>query len=152
MLFRSPLEISFGQVFTDGKRVFTAVVRDVTERQRAEAALQKQNEEYRILFESNPCPMYLCDEKSLTFLAVNDAAVSHYGYSREEFLSMTALDIRPDEEVPAFLDYVAKNTRDHGAAGIWKHRKKNGALIDVEVNWHKVDFAGRPAYLVLAND
>src|SRR5207237_8371026 len=64
----------------------------------------------------------------------------------------TVLDIRPDEEVPAFLDYIAKNTRHHGDAGVWKHRKKNGALIDVQVNWHKVDFTGRPAYLVLAND
>jgi PAS domain S-box-containing protein len=96
-----PLEISFGQVFADGKRVFTTVVRDITERQRAQAALEKQNEEYRILFESNPCPMYVCAENTLEFLAVNEAAVHHYGYSREEFLRMTALDIRPAEDVPA---------------------------------------------------
>src|SRR5438309_390940 len=101
------------------------VVRDVTERQRAEAALLKQNKEYRILFESNPCPMYLCEEQTLEFLAVNDAAVKHYGYSREEFLRMTALDIRPDDQVPALLDYVAKNTASHDAAGVWMHRKKD---------------------------
>ncbi len=128
------------------------VVRDITERQRAEAALQKQNEEYRILFDSNPCPMYLCDKRTLEFLAVNDAAVKHYGYSREEFLRMTVLDIRPDEEVPALLDYVKKNTGIQDAAGVWKHRKKDGTLIDVEVNWHRLEFAGRPAYLVSAND
>src|SRR5260370_6879717 len=102
-----PLEISFGQMFADGKRVFTAVARDVTERQRAEAALQKQNEEYRILFESNPCPMYVCAEGSVEFLAVNEAAVRHYGYSREEFLGMTVLDIRPPEDVPAFFSFFA---------------------------------------------
>ena len=147
-----PLEISFGEVVTDGRRVFTAVVRDVTERRHAEAALQKQNEEYRILFESNPCPMYVCDEKTLDFLAVNQAAVSHYGYSREEFLSMTVLDIRPAEEVPTLLSYLAEHPERHDAAGIWKHRKKDGTVFDVEVSWHRLDFAGRQAYLVMAND
>ncbi|MDX6575193.1 MAG: hypothetical protein QOE96_1146, partial [Blastocatellia bacterium] len=147
-----PLEISFGQVFTDGKRVFTAVVRDVTERQRAEAALQKQNEEYRILFESNPCPMYVCAEDSLRFLAVNEAAVSHYGYSREEFLSMTGMDIRPTEDIPALLSHVAEHRETNYEAGVWRHRKKDGSIIDVDVNWQKLDFAGRPAYMVMAND
>src|SRR5882762_10027026 len=95
----------------DAQGVFLGVrgvVRDVTERQRAEAALQKQNEEYRILFESNPCPMYVCAQDTLQFLAVNEAAVSHYGYSREEFLSMTVMDIRPAEDLPALLAHVAE--------------------------------------------
>jgi len=147
-----PLEISFGQMFADGKRVFTAVARDVTERQRAEAALQKQNEEYRILFESNPCPMYVCAEDSVEFLAVNEAAVRHYGYSRQEFLGMTVLDIRPTEDIPALLSYLAEHSERSDQAGAWKHRKKDGSLIDVEVNWQKLDFAGRPAYMVMAND
>lgn len=147
-----PLEISFGQVLVDGKRVFTAVVRDVTERQRAEAALQKQNEEYRILFESNPCPMYVCAEDNLAFLAVNEAAVLHYGYSRAEFLGMTVLDIRLAEDVAPLLSYLAKHPERSDHAGRWKHRKKDGSIIDVEVNWQKLDFAGRPAYMVMAND
>ena len=128
------------------------VVRDVTDRELVEAALQKQSEEYLILFESNPCPMYLCDQHTLQFLAVNDAAVKHYGYSRKEFLSMNARDIRPDEEVTALISYVAQDTGGQDDTGVWKHRKKDGTIIDVQVNWHKVDFAGRPAYLVLAND
>jgi PAS domain S-box-containing protein len=147
-----PLEISFGEVVTDGRRVFTAVVRDVTERQHAEAALQKQNEEYRILFESNPCPMYVWDEETLDFLAVNQAAVIHYGYSEEEFLKMKVFDIRPTEDVPNLLSYVAEHPERHDQAGIWKHRKKDGTVFDVEVNWHRLDFAGRQAYLVMAND
>ena len=147
-----PLEISFGQVFADGKRVFTVVVRDVTERQRADAALQKQNEEYRILFESNPCPMYVCAEGSLEFLAVNEAAVDHYGYTREEFLSMTVMDIRPTADVPTLLAYVGDHPEQTDEAGAWKHRKKDGSVIDVHVNRQKLDFAGRPAYMVMAND
>lgn len=128
------------------------VVRDVTDRELVEAALQRQSEEYLILFESNPCPMYLCDERTLQFLAVNDAAVKHYGYSRQEFLSMNARDIRPDEEVTALVSRIATNAGSQDEAGVWKHRKKDGTVIDVQVNWHKVDFSGRPAYLVLAND
>ncbi|MDX6445817.1 MAG: hypothetical protein QOH71_2891 [Blastocatellia bacterium] len=146
------LEISFGQVLADGKRVFTAVVRDVTGRQRAEAALQKQNEEYRILFESNPCPMYVCAEDNLEFLAVNEAAVLHYGYSREEFLGMTILNIRPTEDVAPLLNYMAKHPGRNDQGRSWKHRKKDGSIIDVEVNWQKLDFAGRAAYMVMAND
>src|SRR5258707_7840991 len=96
--------------------------------------------------------MYLCDQDTLQFLAVNDAAVKHYGYSRKEFLTMSARDIRPEEEVTALASYIAKNTASQDDAGVWKHRKKDGTAIDVQVNWHKVDFSGRPAYLVLAND
>ena len=147
-----PLEISFGQVFIDGKQVFTAVVRDVTERQSAEAALQKQNEEYRLLFYSNPCPMYVCAEDTLEFLAVNEAAVNHYGYSREEFLKMTALDIRSPGDVSLLLSYLTEHAERYDAAGTWKHRRKDGSLLDAEVNWQKLDFAGRPAYMVMAND
>ena len=128
------------------------VVRDVTDRVRAEAALQRQNEEYRILFDSNPCPMYVCAGSGFKFLAVNDAAINHYGYSREEFLSMSVLDIRPEDEVLTLTEYVARNTQGHDSAGVWKHRKKDGTLIDVEVNWHKLIFAGSPAYLASAND
>src|SRR6266568_3216492 len=128
------------------------VVRDVTERRQAEAALERQNHEYRLLFESNPCPMYVCDEKSLAFLAVNQAAIDHYGYAREEFLNMTVLDIRPADQVPHLLSYLAQPTPNHDAAGEWKHQKKDGSVIDVDVNWHKLDFAGRPSYLVMATD
>src|SRR5204863_1519993 len=71
------------------------VVRDVTDHRFAEVTLKKQNEEYRLLFESNPCPMYVCDERTLKFLAVNQSAIEHYGYSREEFLKMSAQDVRP---------------------------------------------------------
>src|SRR5262245_35305512 len=128
------------------------VVRDVTDRRKAERALEKQNQEYRLLFESNPCPMYVCDEHSLKFLAVNQAAIQHYGYSQEEFLNMTALDIRTEADAAALLAYVAANPNRDAAAGVWKHRKKDGSSIDVEVNWQKLDFAGRSAYLVMAND
>src|ERR1041385_3970115 len=128
------------------------VVRDVTERRHAEVALQKQNEEYRLLFEANPLPMYVCDEKTLKFLAANQAAIEHYGYSHEEFLRMTILDIRPADDVSGLQAYLANHAERHHSAGVWKYQKKDGTVIDVEMNWHRLDFAGRPAYLVMAND
>ena len=123
-----------------------------SDRGRANFAPPKSEREYRILFDGNPCPMYVCDEATLAFLAVNDAAVHHYGYSRDEFLNMTLKEIRPPEEVPALLDQLARNEGSYDFAGVWKHRRKDGSIIDVEVDWHRVNFAGRPAYLVSVND
>ncbi|HXT61756.1 MAG TPA: PAS domain S-box protein [Pyrinomonadaceae bacterium] len=122
------------------------------ERHRAQKALQKSAKEYRLLFKANPCPMWLCDQRTLQFLAVNDAAVKHYGYTPKEFLAMTAKDIRPEEDVPDLIEHVTTTKTAGAEAGVWRHRKKDGTLIDVDVSWHKVEFSGRNAYFVLAND
>lgn len=124
----------------------------LVERHRSQRVLQKSEEEYRLLFKANPCPMWLCDQETLQFLAVNDAAVHHYGYTREEFLAMSAKQIRAPDAVPALLDHLANTPGAHANAGVWQHRKKHGAVIDVDVTWHKVEFGGRPSFLVLAND
>ncbi len=108
---------------------------------------------YRLFFQSNPMPAWVFDEVSLRFLAVNDAAIRCYGYSREEFLAMTVKDIRPPEEIPAFLEYLAA-----GAAGrpeprrIWKHCTSKNETLLVETLTQPVVLGKRPACLVLAND
>ena len=122
------------------------------ERCRAQKALQNTAKEYRLLFKANPCPMWLCDQQTLQFLAVNDAAVKHYGYSREEFLAMTVKEIRPEEDVADLIEHVTTTMSPHADAGVWRHRTKDGTVIDVDVSWHKVEFSGRAAYFVLAND
>jgi PAS domain S-box-containing protein len=147
-----PLEISLGEFSADNKRVFTAVVRDVTERMHTEAALEKSNEEYRLLFDGNPHPMWVVDEETYAFLAVNDCTLERYGYSREEFLRMTVEDIRPPEEVNEVLQKVSSTETDYGFEGVWRHKKKDGTIIEAEVSWHRLIFAGRPAKLVLATD
>src|SRR5882672_5598934 len=147
-----PLEISLGEFFADNQCLFTAVVRDVTERIHSEVALEKSNEEYRLLFEGNPHPMWLVDEETFAFLAVNDCAVDRYGYSREEFLGMTVKDIRPPEGIPELLPQVRSTEADYGFAGQWRHKRKDGTIIEAEVSWHRLSFAGRPAKLVLATD
>ncbi len=140
---------------TERGRASGAVVMhlDITERYLAAERLRESEAQYRLLFDNNPHPMWAYDLGTLRFLAVNDAAVDHYGYSQDEFLAMTIADIRPGEDVPRLLDSVssvAEDRVDH--AGYWRHRRKNGDLIDVEIISHKLVFDGRDAELVLAND
>lgn len=96
--------------------------------------------------------MWIYDFETLAFLAVNDAAVANYGYSREEFLKMTIKDIRPQEDVPRLLADVRQNMKGHDAAGIWRHRKKSGEIFDVEIVSHELVWNGRSAKLALALD
>ncbi|HEX3203681.1 MAG TPA: PAS domain S-box protein [Nitrospiraceae bacterium] len=114
--------------------------------------LREGEERYRLLFESNPHPMWVYDQDTLAFLAVNNAAVTHYGYARDEFLSMTIRDIRPPEDIPALMQKVAMSKEGLDVAGIWRHRKKDGTIIDVEVTSHTLMFGGRRAEVVLAHD
>jgi PAS domain S-box-containing protein len=139
-------------VDANGKRVWQGVMLDITERKHAEEELRTSEESHRLLFESNPQPMWVFDRDTLKFLAVNDAALRHYGYSREEFLGMTIKDIRPVEEVAALLKNLSQTGADTDHAGVWKHRKRDGQIIDVEIVSHSMVFDGKDAELVLVND
>ena len=119
---------------------------------RAFEDLRKSEAQYRSLFENNPQPMWVYDERTLRFLVVNDAAVQRYGYSREEFSSMTIKHIRGAEDVPALLAVLAHDGPGLAGAGVWKHRKKDGSVIDVEVTSYGLTFDGKRAQLVLAFD
>jgi PAS domain S-box-containing protein len=131
--------------------------RDVSDRRQAEAKLRESEKQYRLIFDGNPTPMWVFDHETLAFLEVNDAAVQHYGYSREEFLAMTLSDIRPPEDVPAQMEYFHKllsatTPARMGLAGVWRAKKKDGTLIDVEIKWSPMLFHGRAASLTMAND
>ncbi|MBV9181742.1 MAG: PAS domain S-box protein [Acidobacteria bacterium] len=123
------------------------------ERKHIENELHESERQYQLLFDRNPQPMWVYDHYTLAFLAVNQAAIRHYGYSRDEFLDMTILDIRPSEDVDRLLRSTWKDrVNDFKEAGIWRHRLKDGRIIDVEVTRHEVGFRGRNAVLVLAVD
>ncbi|PIQ29356.1 MAG: hypothetical protein COW63_13570, partial [Bacteroidetes bacterium CG18_big_fil_WC_8_21_14_2_50_41_14] len=125
---------------------------DISEQKNIEKELIKSEEKYRLLFANNPEPMWIYDLETLAFLEVNQAAVNHYGYSKEEFLSMTLKDIRPAEDIPALLEDI-KNTRsDLNLAGEWRHLKKNGEIIDVEITSHSILYNDRKARHILIND
>ena len=127
------------------------VFRDVTARRAAERAIEESERQYRLLFENNPQPMWVYDLETLAFLAVNEAAIQSYGYSREEFLAMTLRDIRPAEEVPRLLDNVRASTGLH-TDGPWRHRRKDGSLTTVEIAAHPLRFGSREARLVMVYD
>ena len=116
------------------------------------SVLTEEDAGFRVLFQQNSQPMWLFDPKSLLLLEVNEAAVSHYGFSREEFLGMSINELRPPEDVPRFLEEVRRAQEGAQYRGEWKHRLKGGKLIDVEIFSHRVDFRGREAHLAMVRD
>lgn len=129
-----------------------SLVLDVSVAKRIEEALRESEAQYRLLFESNPQAMWVYDLLTLRFLAVNNAAIRHYGYSLEEFLEMTIKDIRPPEDVQLLSDYIESGNAEVHRAGEWRHRKKDGTIINVEITSNRLNFGGRAAEFVLAHD
>ncbi len=125
---------------------------EVQKHRQAEDALRHSEEHHRLVFDRNPLPMWVYDLQTLRFLMVNEAAQSHYGYSQAEFLAMTLRDIRPPEEVSALEAIVARLPRGPSYTHGWRHRKKDGTLIDVAIHSDEIQFDGRAARLVLAED
>ena len=123
--------------------------RDVTDRWRVEEELRNSEKQYRLLFQDNPNPMWVFDLETLEFLEVNESAIQHYGYSREEFLAMKMSDLRQTEKNVRLEDAALSNV---GHGRIWKHRRKDGTLIDVEVTWTPMVFQNRFAALTMITD
>ena len=125
---------------------------DITARKQAEEALQRSESKYKLLFEQNPMPMWMVALPGLQIVDVNESAIEHYGYSRKEFLGMTSVDLRPEEEKEKFISYHAPKTTGTRFAGIWRHMKKNGTVINVDIIAHDIVYNGQPVRLVLSND
>ncbi|MCG3208606.1 MAG: Sensor histidine kinase RcsC [Anaerolineae bacterium] len=136
----------------DGTITWYGFLEDITGRKRAEKALQESEEYFRLMFEQNPYPMWVFDLETLQFLEINEAAITQYGYTRDEFLQMRLPDIRPVEDVPRMLEEIEHDPPASHYSGEWPHRLKDGQIIDVEISSHTLEFAGRKAALVLAQN
>lgn len=150
----SPVRSATGEItnFVAIKQDVSERKRDIANRRKAEEALHQSELHYRLLFDTNPVPMWVFDKKTLRFLAVNEAAVRAYGFSREEFLSMTIADIRPTEDVDALLAHLAQRDGGLQKPEFWRHLKKDGTVIDVEVVASEISFYGVEAEIVAARD
>ena len=135
-----------------GKKYTIGIDRDVTEARRADQRVRESQHRYQHLFESSPIPLMIYDKETLAILEVNPATIDHYGYSRKEFLAMTVRDIRPPEDVPGFLAYIGTEADEGARTGTWRHRRKDGSIMQVEIKSHAVDWKGRSARLVLVHD
>jgi len=118
-------------------------------------ALVRNEERFRSLFDDHSVPMYIYDRETMRFLAVNTAAIQQYGYTESEFLNMTIHAIRPGAEATRLNTHLRRSdaTRQgHTLAGIWRHQRKDGSTISVDVSYHALNFMGRDALFVLADD
>ena len=131
---------------------FIVQMQDITERKQIDAALRESEERHRLLFRRNPLPMWVVEAESLAVLAVNDAAIDHYGYTREDFLRMTLRDLWVPEESTKLAGIAAAPGSGRNHVGAHRHRKKDGTLIRVEVISDDAWSGGKPARLVLALD
>lgn len=116
--------------------------------------LKNSEEKYRILFDLSPIPKHVYDLRTLKILDVNQAAIDHYGYSREEFLSMGIQDLRPESEVPNLMKAIEKYKSNEGVIrfGTFKHRKKDGSIVDMDISGQKFQFADQTRVMVVCHD
>lgn len=148
-----PIELTVLPIRQNEEISFCIFIRNISERRRFGNELRLSEKRYRNLFYLSPLPMWVYDLETLEFLDVNDAAVRHYGYSYAEFMSMTLDEIRPDDELGTFekaLNFVKKSVVFH--RGDFQHKKKNGDIIDVDVQSNMIEYNGKDARLILAID
>ena len=124
------------------------------ERKKTLRTLEDSEKKYSDLFHLGPQPLWVFDLETLKFLFVNNAAINKYGYSKQEFFSMTILDIRREEERSEFEAYIRASIQrgDGRPQGIFKHRKKSGEIMFAELQSNTIQFDGKKATLVLAHD
>lgn len=142
-----PVEISARRLEAGAEGVVVAIVRDISAGRQAE-------ESFRRLFDGNPFPTWIFDLETLRFVAVNDAAVALYGYSRAEFLAMSVADIRPPEDLSEFEARIAKVRREPAPSTGYRtrHRRRDGSLLEVEIYSSPHVFQGSPARVVVIHD
>jgi PAS domain S-box-containing protein len=136
-------EVRLLRIDIKGRTCIRGSLTPIAERKRTENALKESELRYRTLFKANPQPMWVYDMATRRIMAVNNSAITHYGYSRNEFLSFTADEFRVQSELSG---------REFEAGKIERHRRKDHSIIEVEISSHELEFDGRPARIALAHD
>lgn len=126
--------------------------RDLSHRRSAENCLRASEDNYRLLFQNNPIPMLVYNTDSLEVMAVNQSAILQYGYTEREFLALRVPEIHPAEEAQDLIEHLNKGHSRLGEPKIWRHRRKNGTVFDVEIVAHVTEYLGMAGKLVAAYD
>jgi PAS domain S-box-containing protein len=142
---------SFTLQLMSADRIVT-IVSDITKHKKTELALKQSEERHRLLFQQSPLPMYIIDLETFYFLDVNEAALISYGYSKKEFLLLQAPDIRPVEDFTKFYSQTPVISSGLVSMGLFRHKKKDGAVMDVEIYSHDFLYNEKQARLVMAID
>lgn len=147
-------EFGYSEKDASGKiiRLF-GTAQDITERKKNEVLLQDSNKKYKYLFDNNPLPLFIFDFETLEIIDCNIESLMLYGYTREEFLQLTIKDIRPKEDIELILKFT-ENENIYGDIHKkgWRHLKKNGELMYVEITAHLLEYNNRRCSLVLIKD
>jgi PAS domain S-box-containing protein len=146
-------EVNGNYITEQNKQVRIISVKDITEQVLTEEKLKDSESQYRLLFTSNPLPSFIYDIDTLQFLEVNEAAVEYYGFSREEFLNITLLDIHKEEHKTLVRKTVAgNNEKSKISIGKWEQKKKSGQQVWVRISGNKIAYNGKNARLIMIDD
>ena len=162
LIYQSNLLGKFSLFFTEPHifseeeiQLIETIARDVAfaiSEKKSQLALISSRQKYKLLFDYNPMPMWMLSYPERNFIEVNKAALVHYGYSREEFLQMNVIDIRPTMDKYLFEKLLDELNIGNDYKGVWRHKKKNGDIIKVEIIAHDIMYEGNNVRLILAND
>jgi PAS domain S-box-containing protein len=150
LLFNKPRTLSGDEI-----QLIETIARTVAfaiNEKKYELALIASTQKYKLLFYNNPMPMWMLSYPERDFVDVNEAAILHFGYSREEFMKMNARDLRPQEDWGLYLQLKQQIMATKSYKGIWRYKKKNGEIIKVEIIAHDIIYEGNNVRLLLAND